>query len=168
MVTGPQRAGTRICAQMIAFDTGYRFVDELDFKVNHFPKFINMFSCENVVVQAPGLSHRAVSVSKFKNSLIVFMRRDVKDIVASQKRISWIGKEVEYGNYGLPATHPIEVSQVKYNFWDNFQKRDIDDYLEIDYNSLSKHPFWVPKKFREDFGPFQTKTFNPKMNIKFL
>ena len=28
LVTGPQRSGTRICAKMIAHDTGHRFVDE--------------------------------------------------------------------------------------------------------------------------------------------
>ena len=34
IVTGPQRSGTRIGAKMIAYDTGYTYVDEAEVKAD--------------------------------------------------------------------------------------------------------------------------------------
>jgi hypothetical protein len=60
VVTGPQRSGTRIATQMIASDTGHRYVDEAKFGVRDVEAWLRALDGGNVVVQSPGLAKHIV------------------------------------------------------------------------------------------------------------
>ena len=80
-VTGPQRSGTRLAAQIIARQTGRTFVDELDYNPD-----IPM----NSVIQAPFLLKAVIELSfMFPTAEFAFMYRNVDDIVKSMEHIEW-------------------------------------------------------------------------------
>lgn len=158
IVSGPQRSGTRVCSQMIANDTGFIFVDEIDFGYDHIYKFNSFIDRpEPMVFHCPAMSHGLEHYSAPENA-IIFMIRNTKDIVKSQERIGWTdhpnGKVREMGKYD--KTEGI-ISEIKYEHWENYQKPKIETWFEIDYDSLKDHPMWLPKKKRKDFKWYQTK-----------
>jgi hypothetical protein len=146
IVTGPQRSGTTICARMIAQDTGHEYIDEnviaihdhlrLRYLINRHP---NPF-----VIQAPGMAHLADHWDAF----IVWMVRPVAEILASERRIGWEGEWRELAKYpGYEGPAAVR----KYTHWEEFQREQVKEYIEVDYRSLSAHPLWVPKDRRKNF-----------------
>jgi hypothetical protein len=153
IVTGPQRSGTTICARMIAQDTGYHFHIEMDVGVNRLDLLQELMRHHtSFVVQCPALC-RYVHEFGAPNVGIVLMRRNLVDILASKVRIGWGGTHEELDRYGLD--HGISA-QVKYHYWDTYQKWVIQNPIEIPYEALSIHPLWVPKALRAGFEPHQT------------
>jgi hypothetical protein len=152
LVTGPQRSGTRICAQMIALDTGHLFVDEADFGVDSLYKLTRLLDrSRRVVVQCPALC-RHVHHLAHERMAVVLMRRDVDAIAASQQRIDWEFERVEMIRYDRSEGRP---AQVKYDFWESQQVNLIPHAFEIPYESLKQHPLWVPAQLRRRFGAGQ-------------
>lgn len=152
IITGPQRAGTRIGAKMIAHDTGHEYIDETVFNVSHLEKLNDIMKYEeNIVIQGPGIS---AFIERYSNSenLIVFMMRPVNDIKISEVRIKWNCHYEELKKYGREDGDP---SEVKYEEWKK-QKKNVLNWLEIDYDSLSTHSLWIEKSQRLDFIPSQT------------
>jgi hypothetical protein len=45
---------------------------------------------------------------------------------------------------------------VKYAHWENTQRDTVTHPFEVEYESLSEHPLWVPKAQRAGWGPRQT------------
>jgi phage tail protein X len=96
------------------------------------------------------------------DTLIIFMKRAVSEIVASQNRPiyesspdkKWTTRHepVELMKYG--RTEGV-ISEVKYAGWDA-QKPFIRHTLDLDYASLAAHPLWVEAGERVNFGPKQT------------
>ena len=168
LVTGPQRSGTTIAAKMIAKDTGYKYIDEFDFGTKDEKGFLStLTNCKNLVIQCPAMSHLVHKVAN-DDTLVVMMMRDINDIVASEKRVNWSGgpyAELEkFGMTGKRARsfrqHGGKISELKYKRWNEEQKNKIPNYLELEYESLSKHPLWVPKEKRVNFHPKQTTLQN--------
>lgn len=147
LVTGPQRSGTRVCAQMIAQDTGFAYVDEQEFGIGYLASFAEIAGRDRVVIQCPGLC-RYIHEFGGDGTAVVLMRRNVRDIVASQRRIGWESEPEELALYG--HSHETQA-EAKYAFWDEFQERRIVHAFEIDFECLSEHPLWVPKRHRRDF-----------------
>lgn len=153
IVTGPQRSGTRICAKMIAHDTGHRYVDESEVGIDSLYRLRTLLqSNHRFVVQCPALC-RHVHVFSDDDTAIVLMRRDVEDIIASQKRIGWSWEKVELARYDRSDG---AIAEVKYRFWEEGQRRQIRHAFEIEYESLARHPLWVPKLLRRSFRAGQT------------
>lgn len=154
-VTGPQRAGTRICSKMIAQSLGYKHIDEVEFYADSWGQLEILLEQERgtVVIQCPALS-RYVHWFTRQDTAIVFMMRDVNDIIASQNRINWLWEYLELRKYDCPEGI---ISQVKYDFWEKYQKPIIHNPIEIQYEALSAHPLWVDKPERERFASFQTE-----------
>ena len=152
IVTGPQRSGTRICAQMIAKDTGYVYIDEGVIAIDSFYALVEVISHTEVVVQCPALCRYVHHLGANEDLLIVMMVRDIDDIITSQKRIDWQGESIELMRY---APFQGSIAELKYIAWKS-QKKFIKNWMEIDYNSLSGHPMWIPKEERSDFTPHQT------------
>ena len=154
IVSGPQRSGTRICAQMIAHDINYDYIDEKDYSGNTLKKFQGFVtSPQKVVLQAPAVS-RWVHLYSRTDVVIIFMQRNIKDIIASQKRIDWKCEPLEFKKYGEKSG---VISKIKYKYWNEVQKPSIDNWFEIDYESLSVHKLWLPKPKRKNFEWDQTK-----------
>lgn len=163
LVSGPQRSGTRICARMISKDTGYQYIDESTFKIVDLDKFNDIVKYdENIVIHCPGIAHVIEQYSSSDN-LIIFMHRNVDDILASQKRIGW-GDTEELLKYKKSAGI---ISDIKYDYWKE-QKQKIINWLEIEYETLKTHPLWINKELRVNFGSLQTTSSNEENIIRML
>lgn len=164
LVTGPQRSGTRIAARIIAHDTGHAYVDEAEFEVHRGSLFDGILKDRSqIVVHCPGMCY-AIEKYSDDDTLIVMMIRPISDIIASEQRIGWKhGPYHEYERYGIDRLkarwerrHGRPISQIKYDHWHSYQRDRIRHYLELDYQSLSDHPLWVPKERRLNFAYNQT------------
>lgn len=153
IVTGPQRAGTRICARMIVHDIGYRFVDERNINIDSLYRLTDALALDNVVVQCPALCRFVHHYGINDDLVVVMMKRDIDDIIASQKRIKWGWEPVELAYY---EGYPPPIARAKYSFWEK-QKEVIKHWNEVDYESLSSHPLWEPKIQRLNFKAHQTR-----------
>jgi len=141
-VTGPQRAGTTICSQMIAHDTGYQYVDELSFGAENYELFDRLKNKKHCVIHCPGFCHL---IHEYTNddTLIVLVRRPIEEIVRSQKRATWRGECNELEKYGL--TKGV-MSMIKYKHFDKHQRHLIKHLREVDYHSLEPHPMWCDNR----------------------
>lgn len=154
IVTGPQRSGTTICAKMIAVDLGYKFYPEERVGIRLPSALWELIDKERwFVVQCPALCH-CIEHFSADDVAIVLMRRNVADIVASEERVKFQRKRArELAQY---ERNDGVLSQVRYDHWEKHQRPYIAHALEVEYESLSEHPLWVPKERRIDFGPRQT------------
>lgn len=165
LVTGPQRSGTRIGAKIIAYETGHTYIDENEFEINNCLLFKEMLSKHNVVLQCPGMCYNIHSYSD-EDTLIILMVRAIADIIESEERIGWrTGPYSEYENYGIRrkvakyyrGRNLKPISEIKYKFWNDYQKERIKHYVELDYEFLNSHPLWVSKKERNNWNASQTR-----------
>lgn len=154
VVTGPQRSGTTICAKMIVADLRYEFYPEERIGIRLPSALWELIDKQRqFVVQCPALCHCIEDFSA-DDVAIVLMRRNVGDIVASEERVKWTRKQArELAQYGRKDG---VISEVRYDHWEKHQRPYIAHAFEIEYESLSEHPLWVPKERRADFGLRQT------------
>jgi hypothetical protein len=155
VVTGPQRSGTRIAAKMIAADTGHRFIDERRFGVFDKRRWREALRAERVVVQAPTMLKEVVD-NPPPGIFVVLMRRDLTKIRASANRIGWDkdprGNALELSRFGLTSG---DSAQAKYDYWASREK--VMPFLELEYESLRQHPYFIPDDQRRNFGSLQTE-----------
>ena len=147
LVTGPQRSGSRFCAQIIASDTGHTYVDEGDVGVWNPAMLRTASEKHNVVIHCPAMLQEACEMSQ---ALVVCMLRDLSDIIKSEKRINW-NSDFEKKKY-QPYSE-IPVSQQKYEYW---HKHKPENHMEIVYDRLSSHTMWTEPKHRKLFSYNQT------------
>lgn len=157
IVTGPQRSGTRICSKIIVDSTGHNYIDEDDYKVSNRKMLKEILdNKENIVVQGPAISAWIEEIAT-EEMLVVFMRRKISDIVASQNRINW-GEKGEKNKYESKfGEQKGKVSEIKYRIWEEKQRGKIENWKEIQYSSLKNHKLWIPKRKRTNFQPNQTE-----------
>lgn len=135
VVTGPQRSGTTICAQMIAMDTGHAFIDEVEFSVYDHGCFARLLERERIVVQAPSMF--TWILDNPGGLYVVLVRRPLEEIHASEHRIGWgVWEPTERLLLGTQD----RAAETKYARWERSKPRD---YLEVEYLSLRDHPLWV-------------------------
>jgi hypothetical protein len=153
LVTGPQRSGTTFMAKTIASELEYRYVDEIEFKWYNKEIFKQLLLEEKIVIQCPTMCRW---IHEFSNDsiLVVMMIRPIGDILKSQKRISWKFEYIERANY---ADDSIFSCEAKYKFWHQVQKNIINNFIEINYDSLKDDPRWVDPDQRKKFSAKQTK-----------
>jgi hypothetical protein len=159
LVTGPQRSGTTICAKMVAEDTGHTLVDESEYGVHdeaHWQQIVEGGGL--IVVHCPAMCHKVHQFAKEIWVAVIFLRRELQEIIASQERINWTQREEprELAKYGAEYG-PIAL--VKYDFWERVQRDQFpaDRRLEVEYESLAEHPLWIPAEERGDFGHRQIR-----------
>lgn len=154
VVTGPQRSGTRIAARMIAKDTKHRFVDEHEFDVRNEERWREILRGEQIVVQAPCMLKEVVDKPP-PGTFIVLMRRDLTKIHASEHRIGWDrmpdGNVLELEKFGLAWG---DSAGTKYDYWESHEK--MAPFLELEYESLRKHPLFIADHRRRNFSALQT------------
>ena len=157
VVTGPQRSGTRIAAKMIAYDLDYYFLDERKIFIDSYYALVQALAdFEQHVIQAPALCRWVHHLGINDDLAIVLMRRDIKDIIASQQRVEWRWEPLELIFYGRKVNEG-PIAEVKYEYWDEVQKHYIKNAFEVEYESMRDHPLWVPKIYRKDFDSHQTE-----------
>ena len=163
IVTGPQRSGTRIAAQMIAKDTDYTYIDEMDIYGSSIAMLIDkMHKNKHTVAQCPQLSNIAHMWPK--DVFIIFMIRKIEDIINSQKRINWglweVMEKQNYRHTNLNMSLPI--ANIKYMYWYSHQKPALvkqghNNFLELEFETLKNHPMWIDKPQRTNFQWNETK-----------
>ena len=173
VVTGPERSGTWITAEMICSSTDYANVDEEAWD-NSFEMLWQLLGDrDRIVVHAPHLTYRVHEIDRHcpERVLVVFMLRAVEDIVASQRRNHW-GSRSEHcpddsdpkgwGNPASPwydaASHQLFRDDIdpeahlclnRQVCWHRRQKHLVSNYAEIEYETLRSHPLWLdPDKRR--------------------
>lgn len=178
LVSGPQRSGTRICSKMIVADTGHRHIDETDVRELFLGLSLadsdqdwNAISAkvvesiqglvlqeQNIVLHCPPLMPW---IHLLDDVFVVILRRSIQDIEKSKRRIGTKMKREElkfnklgftrYGKKkpGLTKTYE-SLASLQYNRWDE-QKRSLDNYQEIEYESLVSHSLWIPANRRINF-----------------
>ena len=163
LVTGPHRSGTRICAQTVARDTGYEYIDEIDLHMDSLHDMLSIYiHKKDFVAQCPALC-RYIHLFSAQDTAIIFMCRKIEDIQASQKRIKWSHEWLELARYDR---NEGTIAEVKYQFWQEYQKDKIIQPFEIDYESLADHPMWVSKPLRNNFRAEQTQMPGTLYDIK--
>lgn len=146
IVTGPQRSGTTLVARAIAQDLGRQYIDEQAFTATNVDKWRSVVRTNNnFVMQAPGMCRFVHEFGHWDEVAVVLVRRNIDDIIASQERVGWRWEDYELKNYGK-ASGPI--SQVKYDYWDNYQTYRIKNNFEVRYEDMVNHPLWVDKADR--------------------
>jgi hypothetical protein len=160
LVTGPQRSGTTIAAHMIAHDLDMCYVDEDDLGwhgsgTNDESLLRKLLAVGvNNVIQAPACAHICHTLPD--DCVVVFMRRDVEDIVASEERIKWGCERVEFQKY--PEEYrATPISHSKYLYWEEVQRDNIAHAYEVEYDSLRGHPLWVADRKGFEARQWQTQ-----------
>lgn len=158
IVTGPQRSGTTLVAAAIAHDLGYYFYPEEQIRVWELWRVRRLFKrTTNLVLQAPAIC-RYVHQFSAPEVAIVLVRRDIEDIIASQERVDWTGEARELRQYGLKQG---AIADIKYRYWDEYQKAIIRNPFEVEYELLKAHPLWLPREERAGFEPRQYQKAGP-------
>jgi hypothetical protein len=154
LVTGPQRSGTTITAQMIAYDTGHRYVDEFEFSVYDDVAFDRTCNTgRDIVVQCPGMLRRIVDCPPSDDVLVVMIRRALEDIRRSERRIRWECSAVELARLGRTSG---DAALLKYEYWDQHKKPR--HWRAVAFQDLIEHPLFLPRSARSRFLPKQTTT----------
>ena len=177
IVSGPQRSGTTFCCRVLAESLGYRAFFEESFNTYDEDLFYELLRTKRkCVVQAPAMSYLLHKIEQDDETLIIFMRRDLADILLSQERVGWnktkkLGKNVSVSeewvekakyasvvkeNETIDFSNPI--AQIKYAFWDIIQKPQITNKIDVDYIALEKYfkDEWVASAERKHFHPRQS------------
>lgn len=151
-VTGPQRAGTMIASRILAEQLNLPFIPEEEIHIDDLASYQRLRGDRaGFVIQAPGLCYAA---DRVEADCVVLMRRDVADVVASEKRINWKYEGMELAKYRV-AKGPIAA--VKYAHWERYQRASTASYVELDYKSLQQSRWWVDKDRRRHFHEKQTQ-----------
>lgn len=155
LVTGPQRSGTTIAARILAQELGCRFVSEKGVKTHSLWRLHKrLFSWRREVIQGPCFCSICHHIDAPK-TLVVFMRRPVEEIVASENRIGWNFHENELANYFRDAG---VISAVRYECWERFQRDRMEvPWIELAHSALGEHPLWKEREARRHFTAHQTE-----------
>lgn len=130
IVTGPQRAGSRLAAHIIERQTGRIFIDELDYSLD-----IPM----NSVIQAPFLLKAVIELSfTFPTAQFAFMYRNKQDIIKSMEGIEWYKDYTDNPDfYSTFVDHCYTyIEQLK-------NELPQDRWFDIYYESLIQDPLFV-------------------------
>jgi len=161
IVTGPQRSGTTITGKILSVRLNLKYLDEMVIKVRDkklFDQVVN--ERNNFVLQCPSMSYYIHNIGNREDVFIVFMKRDVHDILLSQYRINWTydkSESLKYINAGFDVNIDIPISIIKYHIWNKYQKNKIKNKMELWYECLKTDDMWIDKKFRKNFYSKQTE-----------
>lgn len=159
LVTGPQRAGTTICSQMIAHDTGHTCFDEHQWGPHDLEAWRELVNKgHEVVIHCPTMCRHVHEFGNREDLLVVLLRRDIDDIIASQERIGWTARE-EWRELARYEADEGPIAAIKYRHWWQRQAGIIKHNLEVEFDSLNGHPLWIPKRQRQGFDLKQTAIY---------
>jgi hypothetical protein len=171
-VTGPERSGTTITTEIISAETGYANIEEESWDNDFTALWRLLRTRDRIVVHAPHLTYRVHEIGRHcpDRVLVVFMLRQVDDIVASQRRNDW-GARSEHcpdggdpKGWGNPASRWYD--RVSYDLfrdeidpnahlclnrqvcWHRQQKQLVPHYVEVAYETLRSHRLWLQPEHR--------------------
>ena len=158
LVTGPHRSGTTICSRMLDSDLPQHMLfDERDVGVRSLSRLMKQLATNGPdIIHGPCFSSLVQWMTG--DMAVVFMRRPTWEVQRSQDRIGWTEREAKWQNGQYFYPEKMSVPNVVYQSWASHQKPMMQvPYFEIEYESLSSHPLWVPKEKRVNFTNRQWK-----------
>ena len=177
IVSGPQRTGTTLFAYILADYLEYDLIQEEDFGVHdaeQFLKFVKMPG--KMVIQCPAVS-ASIDLANDLQVVYIFMMRNLEDILASQIRVNWNRELNIDGTFILREEHEKTkylqrlsslnqsgelsslldfskpIAQIKYAFWNLYQKKKVDNYIEFKFEEVKYYfpEYWLSKFERRQF-----------------
>ena len=166
LITGPQRSGTTIAARILAEEFGLEYLDEAEIGTVEFELLVKQIEeNDNFALQCPAMSSMIHRIPDAHEVLVVFMWRFPSEIIASQKRVNWDDEANEMQRYLIiselepyidrMAIPPI--CELIYHCWKSCQRSLLPHAIDLQYDSMSKHPLWVDKPDRKHFTDRQWK-----------
>lgn len=156
VVTGPQRSGTTITAQMIAHDTGHTCIDETEFGVYDVQRFRELVTTRSgIVVQAPHMLREIVDDPP-PAVFVVLMRRELPEIHASDERIGWTKGGAHRPELGIFDLEDGDPAELKYRYWDE-HPHTFESCEVVNPRDIETHPLFVKPERRRGFAPKQTR-----------
>lgn len=149
------RSGTRICARMIAEDTGLEFIDETEWGIIDIPKLKHIIKYrDNFVIHA----NCAYAIADELPWLVIWVNRNLDDVKASMDNIKGDRYKILQNMWNDKPT-PKELSMTRQKRLELFAKviPKIKNYKELEYEDLKQHPLWLDKEDRTNFYWLQTK-----------
>ena len=164
IVTGPQRSGTTYCAYILAKDLGYTRYDEMSFGTGNYNEFKDLISKNNYVLQTTVFSYCLQDINT-PSTLIIWMDRNNRDILESEKKINWPGFKdtkkhyMEYYPFHKDLINKFqENAPLKKFIFDNIQIHEMQaEWLKVPYSILSQTSEFKTKEERKNFLSKQIK-----------
>jgi hypothetical protein len=177
IVTGPGRSGTTISAKIIANELKYKYIDELWFDGSDVKRFLALLEMSRkMVIQMTCMVGR-VHTLKYEGLAIVMVRRKIDDILDSMEHTLTFpnaGKEIHLGTFTSCSDEwrinflrqysctSGNIPKIVYDYWDTVQKAEIENWFELEYESLRFHPLWIAKPTRRKcFTHIKQINFDP-------
>lgn len=153
LVTGPQRSGTTFASKALAADLKLPHVEERAFGTHDFQQFHDAAKDKAFVMQCPTM---APYVHLVPGTVVVWMHRDLPDILQSQHRIQW-GEFEQLERDRYFSRDSEDAATIKLNAWQRFQRIELGERaFDLRYESLADHPLWIGKDGRKTFRDRQT------------
>lgn len=179
LVTGPHGGGNKITAHIIAHDFNLPYVRgenpwDLD---NYYEKGGLMTFHQSVEPKwsmfAPSQSGHLHRMGNYLNDvLVVFTYKPLEEIKQYAERNVWLRNSTySYENriYSqiIPEDFPnehtfgMEIEEMTYYIWENYQRDLIPHWIEIEHTSLRGHELFIEKDQRKGFQHWQTYVGQP-------
>ena len=160
LISGPQRSGTTIASKIFAKRLSLICIDEFEIKCGNEKLFHELIdSKENFVLQCPDMSHCLHKIGHRNDIFIVFMMRNVYDIICSENRINWNWGEkikIKYEKEFNIITKNVPISVIRQHVWKKYQKNQVKNKIELRYECLKDDDLWIDKELRKNFSSKQT------------
>lgn len=157
IVTGCQRSGTTFLSNALADALGLPLMEEFDFLPQNNGleklKMLIAMGAGDIVIQAPfALKLYGEILEAVPEAHFVFLNRNEDDVFNSLKRIRWcrndFDKDEEEEWQVFLWSHIRYMETLSESLKTILPKSQWD---EISYESLTDHPYFVPKELRKDF-----------------
>ena len=149
LVTGPQRSGTMLASTALSKDLKLPHIVEETFDTHDFQKFNDLVKTKpEFVMQCPTMSSY---VHLMPDVMVVWMQRNITDILRSRNRINWnIYEQIEKDRYFHHGS--TDSAHLKGEAWMRFQRITLGERaIDLDYESMHNHPLWIDKEHRANF-----------------
>jgi len=158
--------------EMIAFSNAYTNIAEETWD-NDFGLLWRLLNDrDRIVVHAPHLTYRVHEIDERCGDrvLVVFMLRDIEEIVASQRNCHWGSRsehcpdDADPKGWGSPLSRwydPVSYELFRDEIdpeahlclnrqrcWHRRQKQHVRNYVEIEYETLKSHALWLEPEHR--------------------
>ena len=174
VVVGSQRSGTTFTGKALANTLGWKYNDEILINVGNISELLLK---KNAVTQCPGLTYKIHELVD-DDILVVFMVRDWSDILSSVWRKNkirygrglsdqifmktvWESSKKRYGYAEKIFNKHVDKNSyfldAIYKMWKYYQKHQIKNTIELNYESMNVHELWIDKSKRKNFTAKQTK-----------
>tara|TARA_R100000458_G_C8150041_1_gene158025 strand:- start:120 stop:617 length:498 start_codon:yes stop_codon:yes gene_type:complete len=156
IVTGCQRSGTCIVTHILAEEYNLSVLGDRDLHATYGDlsklKLLLDNNLTNFIVQMPSALLMYVDMfHTYPDLHFVGVMRDTEEIIDSMKRIEW-QKNTYYHWIDYMYDH---VKMMKSNWCALKEILPDTSWTEVQYNSFSEHPLFIPKEKRMKFTPNQ-------------